>query len=224
MDGLDVPSSSLIPIPHHIHRWLRAVAALGFLSFAASVSLFFVLVYRIIRWHIKAKRSSQFVILILNLVLADIQQSMAFLLNTEWLRMNQIAVGTNICWAQGWFVSTGDLASGVWCFAIGLHTLASVILNYRMSMPYFLGTIASSWAFVYAMALIGVGLHPHNLYVRAGAWCWVHHDYANIRVRLYPPPTLPNPVPSSNVIPSSGPTTSGSSSSNSASSSPTLPS
>jgi len=182
MDGLDGPSSSLSPIPHHIHQWLMAVAALGFLSFVASVSLFFILVYRIVRWHMKAKRNSQFVVLILNLLLADIQQSMAFLLNTEWLRMNQIAVGTNICWAQGWFVSTGDLASGVWCFAIGLHTLASVILNYRMSMPYFLGTIASLWAFVYGMALIGVGLHPHTLFVRAGAWCWVHHDYANIRL------------------------------------------
>ncbi|KAF2489032.1 integral membrane protein-like protein [Lophium mytilinum] len=180
--SLDAVSSSLDPIPHHIRLWLKAVSALGFLSFFASLSLFSILLYRVVRWHIKAKRSSQFVILILNLVFADIQQSIAFLLNTEWLRLNKIAVGTRICWAQGWFVSTGDLASGVMCFAIGIHTLASVILNYRLSTRYFIATIVFLWAFVYTMALIGVGLHPYDLYVRAGAWCWVHHDFTLVRL------------------------------------------
>lgn len=155
---------------------------LGFLSFFASFSLFLVLGYRLFKWHSKAKHANQFVILIFNLVLADIQQSLAFLLNTEWLRMNQIAVGTRICWVQGWFVSTGDLASGVWCLAIGIHTFASVIFNYRLRTLHFYLTIAALWTFVYSMALIGIGLHPHDLYVRAGPWCWVNHEFGQIRL------------------------------------------
>ena len=168
--NLDIASLSLSPIPTDIRHWLTAVVVLGFLSFFTSCSLFLVLGYRLFKWHSKAKRTNQFVILIFNLVLADIQQSMAFLLNTEWLRMNQIAVGTRICWVQGWFVSTGDLASGVWCLAIGIHTFASVIFNYRLRPLHFYLTIAALWTFVYGMALIGIGLHPHDLYVRAGPW------------------------------------------------------
>ncbi|OCL08855.1 integral membrane protein-like protein [Glonium stellatum] len=182
VQDLDVDSSSLNPIPTEIRHWLTAVVVLAFLSFFASFSLFLVLSYRLFRWHSKAKRTNQFVILIFNLVLADIQQCMAFLLNAEWLRTNQIAVGTHICWVQGWFVSTGDLASGVWCLTIGIHTLASVIFNYRLKPLYFYSTITALWIFVYSMALIGVGLHPHGLYVRAGAWCWVNHEFGQIRL------------------------------------------
>ncbi|OCK83793.1 integral membrane protein-like protein [Lepidopterella palustris CBS 459.81] len=182
MSSLDEASSSLDPLPRHVKLWLRAVTALGFISFFASFSLFLLLAYRLFRWQTKAKRSNQFVILIFNLVLADMQQSMAFLLNAEWLRLNEIAVGTRICWLQGWFVSTGDLASGVWCFTIGIHTFASVILNYRLKSPHFFCTIAFLWIFIYGMAFIGVGLHPHDLYVRAGAWCWVDQNFNSIRL------------------------------------------
>ncbi|KAF2192590.1 hypothetical protein K469DRAFT_553402 [Zopfia rhizophila CBS 207.26] len=179
---LDDESSSLHPIPEHIHPWLRAVVVFGFLSFVASVTLCFILIYRLIRWQIKSKRTNQFVILIFNLVLADIQQSLAFVLNVEWLRMDTVIVGTRICWAQGWFVSTGDLASGVWCFTIGLHTFASVILNYRLKTRCFFMTIAALWVFIYGVSLIGVAMHPRDLYVRAGTWCWIHHDFEDLRL------------------------------------------
>jgi hypothetical protein len=164
------PSHSLSPIPDNIHRWLRAVVVFGFLSMVTSVTLFVLLLYRLIRWRIKSKRSNQFVILIFNLVIADIQQSFAFLLNVEWLRINAVEVSNAICWAQGWFVSTGDLASGVWCFTIGVHTFASVILDYRLPKKWFLVAIVALWAFVYGVSLIPIGAHPQNPYVRAGVW------------------------------------------------------
>lgn len=179
---LDADSASLHPIPQTIHYWLRAVVFFGFLSLVTSFTLFVLLLYRLIRWRIKSKRSNQFVILIFNLVLADIQQSFAFLLNVEWLRLNTVEVGSSICWAQGWFVSTGDLASGVWCFTIGLHTLASVIFDYRLPSKWFYTAIMALWLFIYGVSLIPVGLHPRDLYVRAGVWCWVHHDFAALRL------------------------------------------
>jgi hypothetical protein len=161
---------TLSPLPSVLRHGLRAVAALGFLSFFASVTLFLLLSYRIITWARNGKRINQFALLIWNLVVADIQQSIAFLLNTEWLIRDSIAVGTPSCWAQGWFVSTGDLSSGVWCLAIGIHTFASVILNYRLSSTAFFSAVISLWLFVYLLSLIPVMLHPTNIYVRAGAW------------------------------------------------------
>ncbi|KAL6705822.1 hypothetical protein ACN47E_006282 [Coniothyrium glycines] len=178
---LDSESESFA-LPHGIHPWLRAVVALGFISFIASVSLLLVLTYKLISWQIKSKRTNQFVILIFNLLWADIQQALAFLLNVEWLRLDSVEVNNPICFAQGWLVSTGDLGSGVWCFAIGLHTFASVVLNYRLKPRYFYLTIFMLWVFIIGVSSIGIGMYSDNLYVRSGVWCWIHHDLKDLRL------------------------------------------
>lgn len=171
------PSSTdvgtLTPLPPGLHRGLIAVTVLGYLSFLSSTGLFLFIGFRIFEWKFRAGKPqplNQFVLLIFNLLLADLQQSVAFLLNTEWLVKDSIVVGTATCRAQGWFVSTGDLASGVWCSAIGIHTFVSVLWNYRMRPATFYCTIVSLWIFIYGCAVIGVGMHPNDFYVRAGAW------------------------------------------------------
>jgi hypothetical protein len=181
MPPLDVDSNS-IPLPDHIHPWLRSVVALAFISFLASVSLLFLLAYKLVYWQIKSKRSNQFVILIFNLLWADIQQALAFLLNVEWLRLEHVEVKSPICFAQGWLVSTGDLGSGVWCFAIGLHTFASVLMDYRLPPKYFYTTIIALWIFTYGVSAIPVGIYGKDLYVRSGVWCWIHHDLNDLRL------------------------------------------
>jgi hypothetical protein len=98
----DLRSDTLSPLPSSLRSGLAAVTIFGFLSFFASVSLFTLLTLRLIKWSRKSKTPNQFVVLIYNLVLADIQQSIAFLLNTRWVVENSITVGTSGCWAQGW--------------------------------------------------------------------------------------------------------------------------
>ncbi|CAO2657382.1 Nn.00g035080.m01.CDS01 [Neocucurbitaria sp. VM-36] len=181
LEPLDDDSHSFV-LPDYILPWLRAVVALGFISFLASVSLLFLLTYKIVSWQIKSKRSNQFVILIFNLLWADIQQALAFLLNVEWLRLGSLEVENSVCFAQGWLVSTGDLGSGVWCFTIGLHTFASVILNFRLKPRYFYLAIFCLWAFILGVSSIGIGLYPDDLYVRSGVWCWIHHDLKDLRL------------------------------------------
>lgn len=97
LSPLDVDSATLTDIPQHIHRWLRAVVVLSFLSFVSSITLLVLLSYRLIKWHTKAKRTNQFAVLIFNLLIADVQQSLAFLLNIEWLREDAVVVGTATC-------------------------------------------------------------------------------------------------------------------------------
>lgn len=182
LEPLDRDSATLTQLPPHIHPYLRAVVILAFLSFVASVTLLALLAYRLIRWQIKSKRTNQFVILILNLLWADVQQSLSFLLNVEWLRLDAIVVENPICFTQGWLVSTGDLASGVWCFLIGLHTFASVILDFRLKPRCFLQCIIAAWVFIYGVSAIGVGMYSKDLYVRSGVWCWIHHDLKDLRL------------------------------------------
>jgi hypothetical protein len=97
----DPKTGSLSPLPRTLSVGLIPVAALGGLSFLAATSLFFLLVYRMIQWRRRSRAINQFIFLIANLLLADIQQSLAFLLNAEWLVRNAIEVETRSCWAQG---------------------------------------------------------------------------------------------------------------------------
>src|ERR1700712_5226208 len=178
-------TSTLSPLPKTLRSGLYTVTILGFLSFFASLFLFVLLSWRIASWIRKSKPISQFVFLIYNLVLADCQQSLAFLLNARWLIQDGILVKTSTCWSQGFFVSTGDMASGAFCFFIGCHTFASVIFDYRLSNFRFGVLIISTWVFVYALAVVGVALHPNDLYVRAVAWCWMKNKYNQLRLWLH---------------------------------------
>lgn len=171
-------TASISPLPHALHVGLIPVSILGILSFGAASLLFLLLSYRMLQWNRKSQHINQFVVLIWNLLLADIQQSLAFLLNAQWLVNDGIEVGTSTCFAQGWFVSTGDLSSGMWSFAIGVHTLAAVIFGYRLSNTKFTLVVIMIWAFVYFTAVAGVAMHP-DLYVRAVAWCWVCFEFLN---------------------------------------------
>src|SRR5450432_101482 len=82
MAGLSPESQTLSPLPPVLSQGLIAVSLFGFLSFFFSVCLFLFLTYRLISWRQKwgcQASTNQFLVLIYNLVLADIQQSMAFL-------------------------------------------------------------------------------------------------------------------------------------------------
>ncbi|KZL76653.1 integral membrane protein [Colletotrichum incanum] len=133
---------------------------------------------------------NQFLVLIFNLLLADIQQALAFLLNIEWLTRNAIEVGTGTCWTQGWFVSTGDLASSVFITGIAIHTYMSIVSVKKIPTWVFHTAIVMMWAFVYGTGILGVvvtenGKKEGGLYVRAGAWCWINSKYQDIRLNLH---------------------------------------
>ncbi|KIW31510.1 uncharacterized protein PV07_03155 [Cladophialophora immunda] len=180
-------NTTLDPLPSVLRHGLVAVAFFGLLSLISSVALFTFLTYRLCVWYHRGQLkdgANQFLLLIYNLVLADIQQAMAFALTSVYLSQDKIQVGTTTCWANGWFVSTGDLASGVFILAIALHTYYAVVKGRRVGNKLFYGGIICLWIFVYLMAIVGVGINP-RIYVRAGAWCWIDKRYDKERLWLH---------------------------------------
>lgn len=175
--------SDLTPLPSPLNSGLPIIAALSFASFFASFSLFTFLCWRLYTWRRKGSQGyNQFVVLIMNLLLADMQQSLGFAFSLHWVINNGISSQGMACSIQAWLIGSGDLASGVWCLFIGLHTASAVIFGLKFKPVAFYSAILLAWAFIYSCNIIQLGLQSERLYVRAGAWCWVNQRYVNLRL------------------------------------------
>ncbi|KAL9563841.1 hypothetical protein ACKAV7_012013 [Fusarium commune] len=108
------------------------------------------------------QRPNQFLVLIINLLLADMHQG-------------------------GLFVSLGDLASSMFITAIAIHTYLAVVKQRQTPQKVLYATIIAIWVFVYAISLIPIattrnGAEFGGFFVRAGSWCWINKKYDNLRV------------------------------------------
>ncbi|KAF5670096.1 g-protein coupled receptor [Fusarium heterosporum] len=133
------------------------------------------------------RQPNQFLVLIINLLLADMHQGVAFFLNAAWLRNDAILVGTASCYTQGLFVSLGDLASSMFITAIAVHTYLAVVKRRQTPQKILYGAIIAIWIFVYAISLIPIaatrnGAEYGGFFVRAGSWCWMNRKYENLRL------------------------------------------
>jgi hypothetical protein len=125
----------------------------------------------------KRKRAhpNQFLILIYNLLLADIHQAASFLLNAVWVGKDGIEVRTSICWAQAWLVQVGDVASSLFITAIAVHTYLAIVRNYTPPQWAVYTAVVSLWVFNYLLMVLGLAITDNGkevggFFVRASAW------------------------------------------------------
>ncbi|GAW26577.1 putative G-protein coupled receptor [Rosellinia necatrix] len=123
----------------------------------------------------RTRYPNQFLVLIANLLIADLHQATAFSLSTSWVARNSITVGTGTCFVQGLFVSVGDLASSCFMSAIAIHTFYSIVYKYRPPHKNLYLYIFLIWTFVYLISLLPLagthnGAAEGGYFVRAGAW------------------------------------------------------
>lgn len=180
-------SGTLDPLPTSLRHGLPIVAVFGLLSLTTTLALFCCLTYRLLSWYYRGSirdGANQFFILVYNLVIADLQQAIAFTLTTVYVVHDKIEVDSSACSANGWFVSVGDLASGVFILSIALHTFLAVAKGKTISDKLFYIWLVCAWSFVYLLAALTVTLHP-DVYARAGAWCWINQKFDKARLWLH---------------------------------------
>ncbi|KAJ8132378.1 hypothetical protein O1611_g1246 [Lasiodiplodia mahajangana] len=135
----------------------------------------------------KTQYPNQFIVLIVNLLIADLHQATAFALSTAWVAQDAIYAQSGTCFAQGLFISTGDLASSCFMSAVAIHTFYSIVYNYRPPHKSLYIYICCLWIFIYLISLLPVagtsnGASAGGFFVRAGAWCWINREYGDIRL------------------------------------------
>lgn len=164
-----------IPREHYLHTEKVedisgpvAMGTVGLCSFLASLSLLCFLTYRFIFWQRYYKRplaENQYVLLIYNLLLADLQQATAFMVAYHWAAQRKVTHPSAACVIQGWFIQTADPGSGLWVLAIAVHTCAVVITGRQLQYRTFVCCIIGLWAFILLLGLIPVGLYTSETFV-----------------------------------------------------------
>jgi hypothetical protein len=164
---------TLDPMPAHTKQGLYAVGFLATLSVISTAALLLWITHRLIFWR-KHYRSyvgyNQNVILIYQLLLADLQQSLGFLLSFNWISQGKIVGPSPTCFAQAWFIHIGDLSSGFFVLGVALHTWLSVVRGQRLSFGWFLTAVVATWALCLFLTLLGPALNGRYIFLRAGSW------------------------------------------------------
>ena len=144
------------------------MATIGVISFISTLSLLVFLTYRFIFWRRYYKRplfENQYVVLIYNLLLADVQQATAFLLAWYWEANGKVVHHTAACYLQGWWIQTADPGSGLFVLAIAVHTAAVVLRGKQLKHRAFLSCIIGLWAFIFALGIIPLAMYGSKAFV-----------------------------------------------------------
>ncbi|GAM90324.1 hypothetical protein ANO11243_083670 [Dothideomycetidae sp. 11243] len=178
-------SSSLPPL---VHRGLIGPATMGIASVIATTVLLVFLASRFLTWKKHYKRYlgyNQYLVLFINLLVADLIQALSFVISLYWRHINAILAPSIPCTVQGWLLNLGDVASGFFVLLIAASTFYSIVKGDRVGHKTFLATIFGTWIFSMLLTVLGPILHGRTFYVRAGAWCWASALYETERLALH---------------------------------------
>lgn len=180
--------NSLDPLTPVFRTGLIPVALFSMMSLISVTALLLFITHRLLSWRRHYREYvgyNQYVILIYNLLLADLQQSIAFSISFHWLRINKIVAPTTPCFIQAWFLHIGDVASGFFVLAIAVHTWMGVVKGYKLPYVWFVVSILFIWLAALILTILGPALYQNRFFTRAGGWCWVSVDFQQERLWLH---------------------------------------
>jgi hypothetical protein len=175
--------NSMDPLTPVYRNGLIPLAIFAMMSLVSVAALLGFITHRMISWRRHYRQYvgyNQYVILIFNLLIADLQQSIAFSISFHWLRINQIVAPTGACFLQAWFLQIGDVASGFFVLAIAIHTWLGVVKGYKLPYMWFVVSIVSIWFFALLLTVLGPAMHQERYFARAAGWVSYHIPVSSI--------------------------------------------
>lgn len=152
-----------------------AMGIIALISWVMSFGLLSFLTFRFVFWQRYYKRplaENQYVVLIYNLLLVDLQQATAFLICLHWVTKGSVNFPSAACVLQGWWIQIGDPGSGLFVLAIAVHTADVVIRGRQLEFKHFVMCVCGLWAFIILLGLIPVGMFTSDTFVISEAG-WV---------------------------------------------------
>ncbi|CAL3970186.1 unnamed protein product [Diplocarpon coronariae] len=178
----------LDPLPLEIRNGMIAMGIFGLVSSVSTFGLLVFITYRMVFWrkyYDHSIASNQIFVLIYNLLLADFQQALSFIISFYWISQNKLEGPSNVCFLQGWLIQIGDVSSGIWVLAIAVHTLFNLVYQRTLRHRDFVIAVVLLWAFSLFLTVIGPILSHDDFFVPAGAWCWINEKHEAERLYLH---------------------------------------
>lgn len=165
-----------------------AMATIGLCSWLSTFLLLSFLTYRFIFWQRYYKHPlarNQYVVLIYNLLLADLQQATAFMISYHWIDKGAVQAPSAACVLQGWWIQTADPGSGLFVLAIAAHTGAVVLRGRQLAFRNFVMCIVALWCFILLLGFIPVGLFgPRTFVISESGWVSFHSSTPTSSIQL----------------------------------------
>ncbi|KAI1634720.1 G protein-coupled glucose receptor regulating Gpa2-domain-containing protein [Biscogniauxia mediterranea] len=180
--------NSLLEIDDDAHSGLLAIGALAAISVLFTTALLGFITWRMISWRAHYTRSvgrNQCIVLIYQLILADFIQSLGFLISFHWASEGKIVGPNGACFAQGWMIQAGDVASAFFVLAIAVHTTYQVMYSRNPSYNFFLAMVIGVWAVALLLTCLAPIIGGRYVFMRAGVWCWISVDHEDLRLLLH---------------------------------------
>ncbi|KAI1759560.1 G protein-coupled glucose receptor regulating Gpa2-domain-containing protein [Hypoxylon sp. FL1150] len=179
---------SLLSMDSGMYNGLLAIGCLATVSLIFTTSLLSFITWRMIDWksHYSSSVSrNQSIVLIYQLILADLLQSLGFLISFHWAGERQIIGPKGTCFTQGWLIQLGDVASAFFVLSIAIHTTYQVILSRTLSYKTFTACICGTWAFAVTLTSLAPIIGGRYVFERAGSWCWISTEHEGLRLSLH---------------------------------------
>ena len=154
-------------------KGLPAVGILALLSVLSTATLSIFITYRLLMWR-RYYRSfigrNQYVLLVFNLTVADCIQGSGFVISFYWNSKGKIVNSSNWCFTQGFLVHLGDVSSGLFVFAIAMHTWLQLMVHKPIKTGHVIWASLGMWTIAVFLAIITPVLRGRQCMTRSGAW------------------------------------------------------
>lgn len=123
----------------------------------------------------REKPPNPLLLLIYNLILADVGLSAAYANDATWIRIDGILAGTGTCNAQGWIISFGCVATSGFLFTISIFSYLGIIRGYKATQRDVLIACSVIWICSFILPSLGpIRFHIQNaddpFYARETLW------------------------------------------------------
>lgn len=183
---LDQQNLSRLPITL---RWfLVAEGLVALISMIATLSLTILLFYRLFIWrprHRTFLTPNQYLVLLLNLIIADFCQASGFVVSFYWVAIDAFVAPHVACAIEGYLITFGDLASAFFVLLIAGHTFVTAALGSRIEYPTFYTAIGMAWLLCLLLTSLGLAIGGNPFFDRVGAWCAFSRDYGVQHIALH---------------------------------------
>ncbi|CDO73695.1 hypothetical protein BN946_scf185015.g23 [Trametes cinnabarina] len=132
------------------------------------------------RWRSDNLRNTRILPFLVSLLLANMIQAIATLMNSRWAR-ERIVVDGPFCRAQGGIKQTGNVATAIWSFTLSLHVFILLFFRASVSRTLCWALLSFGWFWVFFIVVIGptaIESPAKGPYFGpTGYWCWITEHY-----------------------------------------------